>query len=655
MKETQVVNKQTSASDLLAIIFPPNARHNGFVVVERKSGDAMRHVASFQTTNTSEAGKIKQYCDYDYYYGKAQMIHPGICSSDNVFAFNGIFIDIDSHEKQIDLDGLETTVIGMIEEDGTIACPNAIVRSGRGMHVIWLIDQHPACYAPAVRSITQYFAEVVSDLLTASGNPDFLNLIDARATNNIYGLTRLPGGTNSKNGSEVTYRILSDRPIDFDAAYDSAMARAVKTNRQHNVSSLAALGERRMRAIAEASKQNCGCENEEGYRDITLFHYCNASLLAGYNSNEALERCQLLNETFAKPLPRKKVESCLSTTLTGKYKISNKCIIEELDISAEIQKKYGLDGSLRKGSNYARNTRRAEKKNKRNAQIVELHRQGLTNAAIAKKIGCHHDTVRVALMSLIQKEQVAKKSNHISTTISPSTAIPTLSKAGNDRCQKWKRQIIGPMFHSSSEAGDATIDTFAKAGAAVGQGEYMVLNKRGTLAYVNASTGEMLKVEKKHAKVQANCHITVEKQNYSVPYGLAGKMVEVRIVGGKIDIFADGTIVATHTRLRGKSGQYSTNPNHMPTNPKVLDWNSDRFLRWARQIGTSTEGVVRSIFNRYLVEQQAYKSVKALLLLSKKYDQAQLEWACGQALSGLRYVTYPRICGLLEGEFGARR
>ena len=52
--------------------------------------------------------------------------------------------------------------------------------------------------------------------------------------------------------------------------------------------------------------------------------------------------------------------------------------------------------------------------------------------------------------------------------------------------------------------------------------------------------------------------------NYSVPHGLIGKKVEVRATGKTVEIFYDHDRIASHKRLYGRSGQYSTVTEHMP-------------------------------------------------------------------------------------------
>ena len=96
-------------------------------------------------------------------------------------------------------------------------------------------------------------------------------------------------------------------------------------------------------------------------------------------------------------------------------------------------------------------------------------------------------------------------------------------------------------------------------------------------------------------------------------------------------------------------GQYSTNTDHMPKNHRLYgEWNADRFLRWAGDIGPSTKEVVEKIFASYRVEEQAYKGCLSLLKLADKYSSDRLENACRVALVHIPSPRYKNIRLILE-------
>lgn len=138
----------------------------------------------------------------------------------------------------------------------------------------------------------------------------------------------------------------------------------------------------------------------------------------------------------------------------------------------------------------------------------------------------------------------------------------------------------------------------------------------------------------KVATVQYNYHISVERMNYSVPYEYIKQRVDVRLTRNTVEVFFAGTRIASHLRLQGRLNQYSTVEEHMPPDHQnYLQWNGERFLRWAEQIGQYTAAVVKLFLSAHKVEQQGYKSCMALLKLADRYFSQRLENACRKALS----------------------
>jgi transposase len=138
----------------------------------------------------------------------------------------------------------------------------------------------------------------------------------------------------------------------------------------------------------------------------------------------------------------------------------------------------------------------------------------------------------------------------------------------------------------------------------------------------------------KIATVAFNYHVSVEKMHYSVPYEYIKYKVDVRITKSAVEIFYSGNRIASHVRLRGHAGQYSTVPEHMPEDHRrYTQWNAERFLSWAESIGENTTAVVKAILASRQVEQQSYKSCMALLKLGDKHSHTRLEAACKRALN----------------------
>ncbi|KPU42680.1 hypothetical protein OXPF_37690 [Oxobacter pfennigii] len=135
---------------------------------------------------------------------------------------------------------------------------------------------------------------------------------------------------------------------------------------------------------------------------------------------------------------------------------------------------------------------------------------------------------------------------------------------------------------------------------------------------------------------------------YSVPYEYIKRKVDVRITDKTIEVFYNHNRIASHRRLYGRKGQYSTIVEHMPEDhQKYLEWNGDRFRQWAERIGTNTYKVVDAILTSKHVEQQTYKSCMGLLKLADKYSVGRLESACEKALSYTASPSYKSIKNIL--------
>ena len=155
--------------------------------------------------------------------------------------------------------------------------------------------------------------------------------------------------------------------------------------------------------------------------------------------------------------------------------------------------------------------------------------------------------------------------------------------------------------------------------------------------------------EWKQATVQFNYHISLAGMLYSVPYEYIKRKVDVRVTDKTVEIFYNHNRIASHRRLYGRKGQYSTVTEHMPeSHQQYLKWNGDRFRKWAERIGSSTCHVVDAILTSKRVEQQSYRSCMGLLKLADKYSVDRLEAACRKALSFTATPSYKSIKNILD-------
>jgi len=154
--------------------------------------------------------------------------------------------------------------------------------------------------------------------------------------------------------------------------------------------------------------------------------------------------------------------------------------------------------------------------------------------------------------------------------------------------------------------------------------------------------------EWKQATVQFNYHISVDGMLYSIPYEYIGKKVDVRITGTIIEVFYNQNRIASHRRLYGRKNQYSTITEHMPKEHQhYLEWNGDRFRKWAEGIGENTAKVIDAILRSKRVEQQSYRACMGLLKMVDKYSPTELEKACETALSYTQSPSYKSVSNII--------
>lgn len=154
--------------------------------------------------------------------------------------------------------------------------------------------------------------------------------------------------------------------------------------------------------------------------------------------------------------------------------------------------------------------------------------------------------------------------------------------------------------------------------------------------------------EWKTAKVQLNYHIQVERMYYSVPYDYVREQVDIRLTTDLIEVYFKEARMASHKRLNGEVGQFSTNRDHMPDNHRLyLEHNPENNLKWAETIGPSMVRFVTDILEKN-AEKKALNIFGALRNLSTKHTKDELETATHTLLEISTNPTIPVLKGILD-------
>lgn len=154
------------------------------------------------------------------------------------------------------------------------------------------------------------------------------------------------------------------------------------------------------------------------------------------------------------------------------------------------------------------------------------------------------------------------------------------------------------------------------------------------------------------AKAGPNYHLQVDTNFYSVPAKLIGRSLDVRLTSHTVEVFDGIERVASHARLKGVRGRYSTVTAHMPEahRSRLVDWTPQRFEQWASTVGPNTVAAIGAILASRKIVEQSYRSCLGVMSLAKKPGgMTRLEDTCGRALAATPAPSYTLIKKLWTG------
>ena len=387
--------------------------YKGLVTIVRrpKGTTTMETVASVPAERVGEwLSQMHVSADADYYLTKAQFKAAQTWDTGELFALNAIWVDIDAHGETpsfAEAERVHSLLIHALPELAGIPVPNIIIYSGRGFHLVWLIEQCAAKLTFMHRAVSAYYGEVIRDLIAGFKLTKYS--VDGSYGANIAGLTRIPGTFNTHSSTYCTYEIIHRRRILLTEQYDTAEYRSgkgtVDSKRccHFTSSAVQTAGTRRVNALLTLLQLR---SKWEGYRDSFLFALFSAYQMAGYSDEDALRLTLEANSEFGHPLPEREVRSLLSTATKKRYKMGNTYIINTLDITTDEQAIIGISAmptGAGRSKNQARDERTAAKRRAESRKIMRMHFLGYSIVSIAKKVGRCYNTVKKRISKLAGK------------------------------------------------------------------------------------------------------------------------------------------------------------------------------------------------------------------------------------------------------------
>jgi len=150
-------------------------------------------------------------------------------------------------------------------------------------------------------------------------------------------------------------------------------------------------------------------------------------------------------------------------------------------------------------------------------------------------------------------------------------------------------------------------------------------------------------------KAQFNYHVYLkaDKHYYSLPYKHRGTTVDIFYSARTVEIYHNNVRIAFHLRDRTPY-RYTTLVEHMPPEHQFMnDWNAEKFLSWAQDIGDNARSVIETVLLSKNHPEQSYKSCLGILNLVKRYGRDRFLRACARAIE-YDICSYRNLCNILE-------
>lgn len=355
--------------------YPPN-EHEGqlFIGYKRDNGIyTLKRCRAGDIIKTVEALKITEKTDL---YITANSCCRWERKLDNIYTLYNIVIDIDNHAGTVDITDLDR-IADIIKQQAKYK-PNTIIYTGRGLQIWYSIE--PLSYK-WMAGYTRIRDRIIADIKRLIEEP---YSIDTTASKNAAGYFRMPGSYNTKAQRWGLIELIHTERLDIAAEVLKLSAERQARTRTPRIprggGGMLIATDKRDQALRDLISLRTDIT---GYRDIILFSIACIWSNVIQESEDILERVYEVNQLFTEPLDEKEIERVLKPALKKRYKITNKKIIELLNISAAEQKRIGLYPNKRAQEREQARTAKQEQR----ARVIEMHQQGYTHAQIADATG----------------------------------------------------------------------------------------------------------------------------------------------------------------------------------------------------------------------------------------------------------------------------
>lgn len=336
-------------------------------------------------------------------------------SEENLCSLRACFIDIDCHGPSFFGPNETKPVLSHIAEelwwafifDNTPVKPT-IVNSGRGLHLMFRIEDERADKLEVWKSVQRKLADYVSALLETIAVPKGLRFEVDRNALNPSRLLRVPGSYNGNAGSWSRILVASKEQGTL-----SKLAEYFGENETERNRSYANPCGNRLSALLEVANKRDW--KMTGLRHIFLTIFGGDLANQDYEEETICEELVKINSMFTEPLRESELDYIARTCVSRKYHYSDKGIINYLGLDEEeaalFPVEFSMDDSPAKRGymailagrkdtrtkNKSRNKvyrQRKDKKFQNYIQFAMLRKQGYSADDIAMRFFCSARTVK---------------------------------------------------------------------------------------------------------------------------------------------------------------------------------------------------------------------------------------------------------------------
>lgn len=461
-------NIEEEKMDFLRTLY--HDKRGGQMIRLRKKGDQVSQLSTCDMDELAATGTelLDTYTTVQTFRGYKR-------TSDRVFNFGSIFIDLDCHSD--DPDQIQTAKMRTVEiledafSDGRLAVPTMITDSGRGFGLQYILDKSiantwktekiKAFYKKVRKKLYVKYQEILSADPQAA-QPDASVLDDAR-------VCRIPGTYNAAAGTycrligvsgkfyELSNLVQGCNLWDWKSEEEYKKAKEEKERKKKEIASrpVVSFAEYKMPFLTTRLEQ---LEKLQEMRGEGCTDSCREQLLfIAYSALKQLDpanaalRLQKMNRRFVDPLPQAELDHIIQETdqsvgidHRGYYKLSNAYVVDMLALTGEEIKELGIGQGLRRAAD--RKAARDKKKETRK-KVVELLMQAdsLTYAQIAEATGQSRRTICTIAKAegLMRYAKAAERKNNVETT--PKVIVIDSVREGENQAAESANSATGSV------------------------------------------------------------------------------------------------------------------------------------------------------------------------------------------------------------------